>query len=170
MSVIRFDPPHREVASPYHAGGWRGLLGVAVAFAVMLGAYWACLLLAYDLAQGSVAAAWTNSGSSYLADDLHAAPRRCANTVVVAAMVWPLVHYYGRRGPFAALLFALATSWLGFLSLARNAGPLEAPAQYVAYAAPTLVALMTAWRIAYRHAPPGQVTPLAAEGSKRDAA
>jgi hypothetical protein len=117
----------------------------------MAAAYGGALLLAYGWAQGSIAGAAGPEGSSYLADDLHAVLRRSVTTMAVSASIWPLVHHYGRRGPLAATLFALGVGFIGFQSIASKSGPLELPGQYLAYAVPVLIALMIAWRIAYRY-------------------
>lgn len=143
------DPP----PTPYKSGLWRAGLAVVVGVPVLAVAYGAGLLVAYGLAQGSIAGAAGAEGSSYLADDLHAVLRRSVTTMVVSASIWPLVHHYGRRGPLAAALFALGVGFVGFQSIANRSGPLDLPGQYLAYAGPVLIALMIAWRVAYRYVP-----------------
>jgi hypothetical protein len=117
---------------------------MAAGLLVQAAGYYLALRLAYGQLQGPVAA------SSYLADDLASLPRRVVATVLVAATVWSLVHYYGLRGPLAALAFATAASFVGYQTLVRDVGPLGHLDQYLAYAVPSVIALMLTWRIAYR--------------------
>lgn len=137
--------------TPYQTSLWRAAVAVLVGVPVMALAYGAALLVAYGLAQGSIAGATGPEGSSYLADDMHAVLRRSVTTLMVSGGIWPLVHHYGRRGPLAALLFALGVGFVGFQSIANKSGPLDLPGQYLAYGGAVLIALMVAWRVAYRY-------------------
>ena len=139
--------------TPYQSRLWRAAVAVLVGVPVMAVCYGAALLVAYGLAQGSIAGASGPEGSSYLADDLHAVLRRSVTTLLVTAGIWPLVHHYGKRGPLAALVFALGVGFIGFQSIANKSGPLDLPGQYLAYGSSVLVALMAAWRVAYRYVP-----------------
>ena len=141
-----YGPP----PSPHRFQPWRALVGAMVGWAVLAGGYAAGLLAAYQLTRGSIAGFDGPAGSSYLADDLHDVPGRSLATILVALPIWWLFHNYGRRGPVAALLYALAVGWIGYKAVSRDGGPIDRPAQYFAYALPVLVALMLTWRLAYR--------------------
>lgn len=139
--------------TPYQSSLWRAGAAIFAGVPVMAIVYGAALLLTYGLTQGSIEGAFAPEGSSYFADDLHAVIRRSVTTLAVSAAIWPLVHQYGRRGPLAASLFALGLGFIGFQSIASKSGPIDLPGQYLAYAVAVLVALMVAWRIAYRYVP-----------------
>ena len=136
--------------SPYRFQPWRAAVGVCLGVAAFAAVQYAALVVAYGLVQGDAALEAGPAGGSYFADDLQAVPARTLSTMLIALPCWGLVHYYGRRGPLMALLYALVVSWVGFVAMEKLAGPLDSPQLGVTFAAPTVLSLILVWRLAYR--------------------
>lgn len=149
--------------SPYRFQPWRAAIGVCLGIAAFAAAQYAALVTAYGLVQGELALEAGPAGGTYFADDLQSVPGRSLTTMLIALPCWGLVHYYGRRGPLMALFYALVVSWVGFVAMEKQAGPLDAPQQYLTYAVPVVLSLILVWRLAYRHVRlPDPPPPLAA--------
>jgi hypothetical protein len=146
-------------AGRYRSSLRRAAVAVIVGLIALPAAWYVAFLLAYGVEQGALPSLGAPAGT-YLGDDLHGVVRTSLFTLMVALPAWGVVHNYGRRGPVAALLFALAAGVVGFKAVARDSGPLDSVSQFLAYCAPLLLVLLLMWRIAYRRPPAAQVLPL----------